>query len=776
MAFFRGHALAGAPLALSVSVAAALCGFQTMAFAQNQDLRDLKIGAQPLPSALLTFAEQSGLEIIFDAGVVRGKQTGGVSGEVSADAALQTLLADTGLRHRFTDPDTVTLIAEAPTDGDGPVRLDQITVTGERTERTIQETSSSVSVTTSEDLERIPGPKTVESLLVRTPNINATGASNVAPTIRGLDSTGVASAGSGFIGGARPRTTVQVDGRAQSLFEYTFGETPTWDVEQVEVFRGPQTTTQGRNSIAGAIFVRTKDPSYEYETEGQTVIGNFGTRQFSAVANAPILEDQVAVRLAFDFRDHRTFLNVNGLTQPTGADPTADNYRNVRGKVLFEPKKLPDLQAKLTYSYNDTTRPQTEFADAPFEERTRFNQNFSVFQTETHSFTMEANYFLSDALESRTTTSYLISEIQRRAPAGQGLVDADHRELAVESVLDYRDEELGLKGLVGVSGIFTHQDDAVDASALGLGVAELEDDITSTGVFGELTWTPIHWLDLTAGGRFQRDSQDRFGVNSGGAVRLFVDFEEVYYEFLPKAGAAFRLSDDLTVGATVQKGYNPGGFTVSFTTFQQDIFLEETVWNYEAYWRANLLNDRLAFNGNIFYSDFENQQLTSTVFIGANPVSFLDNAEDTRTYGLEADVQYFPSDELELYGGLGLLDTEIREFTSSSTGAVPGNELQRAPNVTLTAGINYEPLEGFLMGIEGLYVSEFFSDDANTERERINGYFVANAQLSYTYENLRAFASVTNIFDTDYELQTFAPSSGLLGDPREYVVGMHMKF
>lgn len=147
--------------------------------------------------------------------------------------------------------------------GAGPVVLGPITVTGERVERTVAETPSSVVVVTGEELEGSPARDSVEEVLERIPNITSEGTGNEAPTIRGVNSTGVLSGADAFLGGSRPRSTITVDGRPLSFNEYIFGTTSIFDLERVEVFRGPQTTAQGVNSIAGAVYVTTADPTFE---------------------------------------------------------------------------------------------------------------------------------------------------------------------------------------------------------------------------------------------------------------------------------------------------------------------------------------------------------------------------------------------------------------------------------------------------------------------------------------------------------------------------------
>lgn len=107
-------------------------------------------------------------------------------------------------------------------EGGAPVVLGPITVTGERVERTVAETPSSVVVVTGEELEDTPAREIVEEVLERIPNITATGGTNEAPAIRGVNTTGVLSGADAFLGGSRPRSTVTLDGRPLSANEYIF--------------------------------------------------------------------------------------------------------------------------------------------------------------------------------------------------------------------------------------------------------------------------------------------------------------------------------------------------------------------------------------------------------------------------------------------------------------------------------------------------------------------------------------------------------------------------
>ena len=123
--------------------------------------------------------------------------------------------------------------------------------------------------------------------------------------MRGPDSTGVRRNLLAFLGGARPRVTLSVDGRAVSDYEYVFGAAAIRDVERVEVFRSPQTTTQGRNSIAGATFINTEDPTCAWESRARGIVGQLGSRQVSTMLTRPIVDDQLAIRVTGDLRHGR---------------------------------------------------------------------------------------------------------------------------------------------------------------------------------------------------------------------------------------------------------------------------------------------------------------------------------------------------------------------------------------------------------------------------------------------------------------------------------------
>src|SRR5205807_516392 len=124
----------------------------------------------------------------------------------------------------------------------------------------------------------------IQQLLEFVPNV-FTPSSRDTPVIRGQASAGVLAGLPAFLGGARPRTILQVDGRTITFNEFANSAEGLWDVDRVEVFRSPQTTTQGVNSIAGAIFIQTADPTFRFESRARAIGGESARRQLSAVVS-----------------------------------------------------------------------------------------------------------------------------------------------------------------------------------------------------------------------------------------------------------------------------------------------------------------------------------------------------------------------------------------------------------------------------------------------------------------------------------------------------------
>ena len=151
-----------------------------------------------------------------------------------------------------------------------------------------------------------------------------------------------------FWGGTVPRATINLDGHYLNYNEMFFGATSVWDVESIEVFRGPQTTSQGANAIAGAIVVNTKDPSFKREGAYQLEAGDYHSRRASIAVSGPVGEE-LAARLAVDYSGRDTFIDYTNPQFQRGQGrsgfPRAERTREV--PVAAQQRSRPGGQVHL---------------------------------------------------------------------------------------------------------------------------------------------------------------------------------------------------------------------------------------------------------------------------------------------------------------------------------------------------------------------------------------------------------------------------------------------
>lgn len=351
-------------------------------------------------------------------------------------------------------------IAEAPSASNQPAS-DEIVVTGEKADRTIQHTTTSVAVTTPQQL-RDQAILSIQDVYNRTANVSETyGSSGF--TIRGVNNKGVSGAG------GADTATVYVDGAplpSEALFG---GPTDLWDVAQVEVLRGPQSTIQGLNALAGSVVIDTKDPTQKWSADGRLLWSSQMQRSFAAAVGGPIVPGELAFRLAVEHRADR------GIIRNTtrGGYDDALNSLNLRAKLLWTPSALPDLTVKL--GYNRVRRAggyMYQYVDTSvanyYDNRTSQSNRPNRGNIATDIATADIAYRLGDHLKLSSITSWnrVHSDIAADADYTAADTSSIHnvyttKTLTEELRLNYKDERLS--GLLG--GWYYHRNQAYFANS-----------------------------------------------------------------------------------------------------------------------------------------------------------------------------------------------------------------------------------------------------------------------------------------------------------------------
>lgn len=660
--------------------------------------------------------------------------------------------------------------ADAPP---GYASSSEIIVTGERIARTLRETPSSVAVVDESEIEA-NGANRVDQILALIPNVQL-GNGSQGPAIRGMDTTGPLYALPAFLGGNRPRTTLVVDGRPVSYNEFVFGTFPVWDAKQIEVFRSPQTTTQGQNSIAGAIFVNTNDPGLSPEYRARAIVGSLKMRQVSALASTPLAGDALAFRVAGDFRYARTSSKIEDVIE--GGDPSHDVYGLLRAKLLVNPS--PRTRMVLTYVHSESQMPQTVGVDAPFDERRDDSVGYGVFRINVDSLTAGIRHEASDELTANLMLTAGDSLSRRLAIQDFGQTRNDGRDWSAEAVLNWAPE--GPFSLVaGASHTHVALKQFINLQLLSGSIGRFRDWQDGTGLFADATFALAPNVTMTAGMRYQRDRQKRVGALTATSFVVPIDFVGIFDAWLPKVSLSYDVTPDLRVGAMAQKAYNPGGTTIRVDTLQPDEFKAERLWDYEMFARGQFAGGRGIASVNLFYYDIRDAQRAEDIFVRTPSGRFagfanLFNVPKARSYGAEAELSWRATDSLSTRLAIGFLDTKLVR-TEGESAVFHGNQFDRSPHFTGAAAVDWRATDKLRLSAQVRHHSPYFSDPQNSPELRIGRGTNVDARAEYAAGPVTIFGQVRNLFDALNLLSLGSPAAGEAEDPRTLAIGIESRF
>lgn len=653
-------------------------------------------------------------------------------------------------------------------------RQDSIIVTGERVKRSLRDTASSVAAIGRRDIEAA-GVDGADQVLALVPNVQL-GSGSQGPAIRGLDTTGPLQALPAFLGGNRPRTTIVVDGRPVTYTEFVFGAAPLWDVERVEVYRSPQTTTQGVNSIAGAIFVFSEDPTSEPEARFRAIGGDYRMRQVSAAASAPLSPD-VAFRAAGDLRYSRTTSRISPVM--AGADPNHEVSGLLRAKLLVTPRRLPDSRLLLTLTHSVSQSPQVVGVTKPFRERRDIAPNYGIFRVRVNSITASLRQGLADGVSANLLLTGGSSSARRFAFPGFGETQSDGTDWSGEAVVNWKGRGV-LSGFAGLSYRHVRLVQQINLSLLSGLIGSFRDWQDGAGLFGEASMRLTERATLTAGLRYQNDRQKRAGALVTNTFSVPANFVGEFHAWLPKLILAYDLSPAWRAGVLVQKAYNPGGTTIRFDTAQLNTFAAETLWDTELFARGSFAEGRLLLSANAFNYAMHNAQRADPINIftpTGRRVGFanLFNVPSARSRGLEATADWRPGPNLSLRASIGLLATRITRTDAQSV-AYQGKQFDRSPHFTGAVALDWRPVPSVRLSVQVRRHSSYFSDNVDNPLLQIGAATIADVRAEYQLRRFSLFLQARNLFDTFAMASMFTANSGEAEDPRRISGGIEMRF
>jgi iron complex outermembrane receptor protein len=533
-----------------------------------------------------------------------------------------------------------------------------------------------------------------------------------------------------------PAVGIYVDGVYMSRIQGALFN--LFDVDHVEVLRGPQGTLYGKNTIGGAVNVVSRKPSLTtFKALGSFTYGSYDQVLVNGYVSTP-LSDTIAFSIAgvYDKRD-------GTVTDPiTGRHYNDRNTQAVRAILRMQPTDRFELIASGDYT-RQRTRPSLGYQTAPLV-RANLLGGATVYpafpygpygykastslapgqgqKLDHYGLSLTANYELSDAL---TLTS--ITASRNLKPDYFIDFDATQREIA-DSFVGVRQrqfsQELQLKldtdALKGVFGLYyldehikSHQeaydDDLYTVGAIPITFTRYIDDAQRTrsyAAFGQLTYDFTDKLSVTGGLRYTKEKKryDRFTTTASSLALLngltfrfpqnlpapYNGDDTVSFDaWTPSATLSYKPTRDTLLYASASRGFKSGGFNgrvngaadvtqlVNGVPTLVPYFKPETVWTYEAGAKGNFLNGRVQLSGDVFWSDYKNFQARvggGSATAAANGSFPVLNAGKLRIWGVEAEMAVRPTRAWTIRSTFGYLNADYKEFNDGRRTAPVGSD------------------------------------------------------------------------------------------------------
>ena len=573
-----------------------------------------------------------------------------------------------------------------------------------------------------------------------------------------------------------------------------------FDLERVEVLRGPQSTLYGRNSTAGVVNVISRKPTNSPEITLDASYGNFNERQLQFSASDAVIDDQLAFRLAgvYDARD--------GFTENTFLDEDANNLSSIggRGNLVWTPSKQWNISFNATGAANNdgdnTFVPLNQ--ENPFETQLNIPGDTDLsINTQSLRVAYEGKAFNLTSITARNGTN--LNYNADTDYSSEDLFESDTRQettiVSQEIRLQSPDDAERLRWTVG--GYFQDRNYDIDpqqtkfspaggtaffgANIAGASVTQGKYDQTTFAGFGQLDFKPIEPLTLTAGLRYENSEEELSrrsfvvfeGDDSAEDTTPFANSNVDDDAVIPKFAIEYSFSPNIATYASITRGYKPP--TQNYSTDDatlRDVEAEKS-WNYELGVKSSWLSDRLSVNVAGFINDVSDFQVALTGDTGF--FEDIANAE-ALIKGLEIEAKAVPLPGLDLIAGFGYTDAKYTDYVNPFTGEdFEGNRLIYAPEFTYNLAVQYRAKFGLFSRVELQGLGNYFFSDDNTLKQ--DSLALVNARIGYEADRYGIYLYVNNIFDQEYLTAAFVSGTAgstlaSYGDRRTFGVQVKSEF
>ncbi|WP_448246544.1 TonB-dependent receptor [Thalassotalea agariperforans] len=622
--------------------------------------------------------------------------------------------------------------------------IEKIVVTAQKRTENIQEVPISITAIEPTKIENV-GFKQLNEIAEFIPNMRMT-TTNDSGSVISLRGVGAASRNIGF----DSRVGLYLDGvyLGQSLAN----NQDIFDLERIEVLRGPQGTLFGKNNVAGAVHLISKKPTDEFFGRVGLGVGNYDLQQVNAIINSP-LSDNIFAKLSVNS------FKRDGLTE----NIVTGNWLNEQDNQSFRLQLSGDISHSLSFhfSVDQLTSERLSFDGEPITDTLGLLRNTEAPERRKVSFDIDpyeerelGGEILT--LDWQLANGFILKSITGHRESNIEFVndfDFSNAEVAAFNYLDDYDQysqELQLISPIGkfqyVAGVYYYQQDAYtkrqpkvldDAITLFTGVerslieygASLGDpqsqglltafypgvlntegrvDTSNLAVFFNSNYQLNNKFTLDLGFRYSDEKKaidwqiSSIEAETGRpiipALKLAngsVKDTSRYHDFSPLVSLKYQVNDDVHSYIKYASGYKSGGYNADFLTQDQldagIAFDKETVETYEIGLKGYAFEQSLMFSSALFYSQYDDFQVNQLVKLSSGTTALsIRNAAEVTTKGLELEAIYY-TDSFEYFAAIGLLDGKFDKFKNGGLNGedLSGSPLPEVSDYTFNLGVNY---------------------------------------------------------------------------------------
>ncbi|WP_165321821.1 TonB-dependent receptor [Rhizorhabdus phycosphaerae] len=609
-----------------------------------------------------------------------------------------------------------------------------------------------------------------------------------------------------------PAVAVSVDG--VFLASNTGAMMDTFDIDAVEVLRGPQGTLFGRNTIGGVISIKRTKPTMDWGLKGQITVGSYGVREYKAMANAPIIKDVLGLKIGGYRERSESFTR---RASDGKREDGLDRY-SLFGALRFNPSSAFDATLSIDHINDKSRYPSLVPLSAPGQtfcvafgacigtQGQRIEDSGYKLALDDYPFearlkhtavTLNAKLDVIDGVSIESITNYTKQKdaLNVENTGGAPLANGAHIFVSLrdQKANQFSQEVRAVSDLGGavdfVAGLYYMKSefDLVQQAIVTGNRSQFFDagqDLDAYAAYAEAYVEPIDKLRLTLGGRYTHEKKKfyiKFRNPTTGAITgqcpdatsayaPCADPSVTFSKFTPRVTVDYRFTPDIMIYAGWSRGYRSGGWNSRATvTTAIGPYEPETVDSYEAGLRTTFWNNRARANVTVFRAKYKNKQEEVITASPINPLitqTQVQNAASATLQGVEGEFQLAPTRWLNLRAAVGYIDGKYDAFLSGGVDIRNQRNLRYAPKWSVSFGgdatIPVEATGGeILLNANYKWTDKFATsvirDTTGLNRDFIDAYATVDASIGYRHElddrkNVTLSAFVQNAFHSNGRL------------------------